>query len=73
VVGENPTLLNYVVVVMAEETPVMKTELRVTATPVHIIFVTRKLICVFHVFFHAEFKCVIRIALTPTGFVQQNF
>jgi len=41
----------------------------VTATQVNIIFVTRKLICVSYVFFHAELKPVIRTALSPTGFV----
>jgi len=58
----------YVLFAMIEETTGMKTELIVTATAVNIIFVTRKLISVSYVFFHAEFKCIIRTALLPTGF-----
>jgi hypothetical protein len=42
-------------------------------TLVHAILVTWKLICVSYVFFHAEFKHVIRTALSCTGFVRQNF
>jgi hypothetical protein len=37
------------------------------------IFITWKLICVSRVFFHAEFEYVIRIALSPTVIVWQNF
>jgi hypothetical protein len=36
-------------------------------------FVTLKLICVSHVFFHAEFRYVIRTALSPTVFVTEFF
>ena len=42
-------------------------------TMVNIIFVTLKLIHVSYVFFHAEFKYVIRTGLSPTNFVWQNF
>ena len=42
-------------------------------TPVNIIFVTWKQICVSYVFFHAEFKYGIRTALSPTVLVWQNF
>jgi hypothetical protein len=38
-------------------------------TQLNIMFVTLKLICVSNVFFHAEFKSVIRCALLPTIFV----
>ena len=41
----------------------------VTVTPVNIIFVILKAVSVPYVFFHAEFKYVIRIALSPTVFV----
>ena len=61
------------VFVMIEESPVTMTELAVTATPLNIIFVTRKIIRVSYVFFQAVFKCVIRTALSPTVFVRQNF
>ena len=40
---------------------------------VHIILVTRQLIFIPYVFFHAKSKHVIRIALSPTVFVWQNF
>ena len=42
-------------------------------TLVNIIFVTWKLICVSYLFFHAEFKYVIRTALAHTFFVRENF
>lgn len=38
-------------------------------TVINIIFVTMKLIHVSYVFFHIEFKSVLRIALSPTNFV----
>jgi hypothetical protein len=40
---------------------------------VNIIFVVWKLICVPYVFFHAEFKYISRITVSPTGFVRQFF
>jgi len=42
-------------------------------TQVNITFVTLKLIRVSNVFFHAEFKSVIRSALLPTIFVWKRF
>jgi len=42
-------------------------------TLVNINFVTWEQTYVSHVFFHAEFKCVITIAVSPTLFVSENF
>jgi len=42
-------------------------------TLVNIIFVTWEQIYVSHVFFHVEFKYVIRIAVSPTFFGSKNF
>jgi hypothetical protein len=42
-------------------------------TLVNVIFVTLKLICVSNVYFHAELKCVIRSAQSPTVFVWKSF
>jgi len=42
-------------------------------TLVKIIFVTLKIICVSNVFFHVEFKCVIRSTLSPTVFMWKSF
>jgi len=41
-------------------------------TLVNIIFAIWKVICASYVFFDAEFKYVIRTALSPTVFVWQN-
>jgi len=52
------------------EVPLLSRVIKETIlSPVNTVFVTWKVIWVWYVFFHAEFKYVIRIALPHTGFV----